>query len=63
MPYSLRKLPNKNCYRVFNSKTKRVHSKCTSLAKAKRQIRLLQAIDHGFKKKKGKITKRRRSRR
>ena len=49
MPYTLRKLQNKNKWTVFNSKTKRVHARATTHAKALRQIRLLRAIDHGFK--------------
>jgi hypothetical protein len=48
MPYTLRKLPNQNKWKVFNSKTKRLHARATSHAKALRQIRLLNAIDHGF---------------
>ena len=46
MPYIIRK--KKNCYTVKNKKTKRVHSYCTTLVKAKKQVRLLNAIDHGF---------------
>lgn len=50
MPYSIRKVPNKNCYRVTKKKTKksskRVLSKCTTMKKAKKQIALLNAIEH-----------------
>lgn len=46
MPYSCRKVRNKNCFKVFNKKTKKVYSKCTTRDKAKRQIRLLQAIEN-----------------
>lgn len=46
MPYSYRKVRNKNCFKVFNKKTKKVFSKCTTRDKAKRQIRLLQAIEN-----------------
>lgn len=49
MPYTLRKLPNQPKWKVYNSKTKRVHARATTHAKALRQIRLLNAIDHGFK--------------
>ena len=45
MPYSLRKVPNKKCYRISNRYTKRVFAKCTSLEKAKKQLRLLRAIE------------------
>ena len=48
MPYSLRKVPRKRCYQVYNRKTKRIFSKCTTLSRAKKQMRLLNAIDHGF---------------
>ncbi len=44
MPYTLRKMPNKRCYRVYNRITKRVFSKCSSKTKAKRQLRLLQGL-------------------
>ena len=48
MPYIIRKIPNKSCYRVTNKKTKRVFSKCTTRKRAIKQLRLLQAVDHGF---------------
>ena len=46
MPYSYRKVRNKNCFKVFNKKTKKVYSKCTTRDKAQKQIRLLQAIEN-----------------
>lgn len=46
MPYTIRKVPRKKCYRVKNMKTRRVHAKCTSKSKAKKQVRLLYAIDN-----------------
>ena len=46
MPYTIRKVPNKRCYRVTNKQTKKVLAKCTTMEKAKKQIRLLNAIDH-----------------
>ena len=49
MPYTIRKVPNKNCYRITNRKTKRVFSKCTSRAKAKKQLILLHAIQYNRK--------------
>lgn len=44
MPYSTRKVRNRNCYKVSNRNTKRVFAKCTSKINAKRQMRLLRAI-------------------
>jgi hypothetical protein len=46
MPYTIRKVPNKNCYRVTNKQTKKVLAKCTTMEKAKKQLRLLNAIDN-----------------
>lgn len=46
MPYTLRKIPGKSCYRVRNKKTKRIFSKCTSKAKAIKQLKLLRAIQN-----------------
>ncbi len=45
MPYSMRKMPNKQCYRVYNKKSRRVFAKCTSKKRATRQIRLLRSIE------------------
>lgn len=41
----MRKTRRKNCFRVSNSKTRRVFSKCTTKKKAIRQLRLLRYID------------------
>lgn len=49
MPIIIRKLPNKNCYKVMNKTTKEIHSKCTSLENAKAQKKLIYAVDHGWK--------------
>lgn len=46
MPYSMRKVSGKKCYKVFNTKNKRVFSKCTTKRKAKKQIVLLRAIEN-----------------
>jgi hypothetical protein len=46
MPYTIRKLAKKNCYKVMNKKTKRVFAKCTTKEKAKKQLRLLNAIEY-----------------
>jgi len=48
MPYLLRKVRNQNAYMVKNSHTGQVHSHHTSRANALKQVRLLNAIDHGF---------------
>jgi len=45
MPYAIRKLPKQNAYKVYNTVTKVVHSKHTTLAKAKKQVALLYMID------------------
>lgn len=37
------------CYSVVNVKTNKVHSRCSNLKNAKKQKRLLLAIEHGFK--------------
>lgn len=46
MPYSIRKVNKKNCFKVYNKKTKKVHAKCTTREKALKQIRLLNAIKY-----------------
>jgi len=46
MPYTIRKVTKKPCYRVKNKKTKRVFAKCTSKRRAKKQLRLLRAIQY-----------------
>jgi hypothetical protein len=46
MPYTIRKVPKKNCYRVTNRKTKRVFAKCSTKENAKKQLRLLRAIEY-----------------
>ena len=44
MPYRIRKTRNKDCYSIYNKKTKHKFSKCSSLDNAKKQLRLLRAI-------------------
>lgn len=51
MPYTLRKMPNKRCYRVSNKDTKRIFAKCTSKNRAKKQLRLLRGLHMGTVKK------------
>lgn len=46
MPYTMRKVPKKNCYRIINRKTKKVFSKCATKENAKKQLRLLRAIQY-----------------
>ena len=43
MPYFIRKKKNRNCYTVKTKK--RMHSKCTTLKKAKAQVRLLKSLE------------------
>tara|TARA_B100000941_G_C28176904_1_gene385104 strand:+ start:111 stop:302 length:192 start_codon:yes stop_codon:yes gene_type:complete len=53
MPYVIRKVRKQDCYKVSNKKTKKVYAKCSTLENAKKQVRLLQAIEKNasFKKK------------
>lgn len=44
MPYTIRKLPRKDLYRVINSQTGQVHSAATTKPKAEAQVRLLRSI-------------------
>lgn len=52
MPYQIRKLPNQEKYRVYNKETKEVHAFATSKKNAEKQVRLLNAVEHGFVPKK-----------
>ena len=55
MPYSMRKVPRKNCYRVSkrysskngkkSAKTRRVFSKCATRDNAIKQMKLLRALE------------------
>ena len=45
MPYKIRKLPNKNLYRVYNSDTGAIHAYGTSKKNAERQVRLMYMMD------------------
>jgi len=47
MPVKIRKLPGRNCWRVYDGK--RIAAECTTRKKAERQARLLRGIKHGFK--------------
>jgi site-specific DNA-cytosine methylase len=52
MPYSIRKLPNQDLYRVYNTQTKAIHSYSTTLENAKKQVKLLHMVDAGIPLKK-----------
>jgi hypothetical protein len=45
MPILIRKVRNKDCWRVVNAQTKHIHSYCTTLANAKAQKRLLDSLE------------------
>lgn len=55
MPYTIRKLPDKNLWRVYNTETKEIHSYGTSLENAKKQVKLLHMVDAGIELKGGNI--------
>lgn len=46
MPYKVEKVRNKQCWKVVNTKTGVVHTKCGTLANAKKQLSLLNMLDH-----------------
>jgi hypothetical protein len=46
MPYKTRKVRGKNCYRVYNPKSKKTFAKCSSKTNAVKQMRLLRAIQN-----------------
>ena len=48
MPYKIVKKSARR-YSVINPKNGKIHAKNTTLKRAKSQVRLLNAIDHGFK--------------
>lgn len=45
MPYKVRKVRNKDCYKVKNVETGQVMAECTTREKAYAQVRLLEQID------------------
>ncbi len=47
MPVRIRKLPNKNKWRVYNGKD--IVAKGTTKEKAEKQARLLRGLAHGMK--------------
>lgn len=48
MPYQIRKVRGKELFSVKNVETGKIHAHATTKANAKKQVKLLQAIDHGF---------------
>jgi hypothetical protein len=46
MPYLIRKVRGKNCYRVTNKQNKRILAKCSTKKNAKLQMKLLTAIHY-----------------
>jgi len=47
MPYRMRKVSRKNCYRVSKKTgSRRVFAKCATRKNAIRQMRLLRALEH-----------------
>ena len=53
MPYSIRKVNNKTCYKVYKPKSKKgsrkVFSKCATKTNAIKQLRLLRALQYNKK--------------
>ena len=53
MPYTIRKVRNKSCYSVYKPKSKkgsrRIFSKCSTKKNAKKQLRLLRALQYNKK--------------
>jgi len=54
MPYIIRKLPNKDLYKVINKETKVVHSYGSTYENAIKQVRLLNMVDAGVPLRKNK---------
>lgn len=51
MPYTIRKVPKRNCYSVKKTKAekgkkRRTFARCTSKSKARKQVRLLYALEN-----------------
>ena len=46
MPYTIRKVRNKSCYRVYNPITKRTFAKCSTRKNALLQMRLLRGLQN-----------------
>ncbi len=52
MPYTIRKVRNKDCYRVKNKETNAIKAYCTTKKKAEAQVRLLESLKKKEKKNK-----------
>jgi hypothetical protein len=46
MPYTIRKVPNKPCYRVYNKKSRKVFAKCSTKENAEKQLRFLRGLEY-----------------
>lgn len=49
MPYTMRKVKNKSCYKVYNKKSRKVFAKCSKTSNAKKQLKLLRALKYNKK--------------
>jgi hypothetical protein len=49
MPILIRKVRNKDCWRVYNTQSGQIHAYCTTLAKAKAQKRLLDSLENNLR--------------
>ena len=61
MPYKIRKVRNKSCYKLYQASTKKVYSKCSTMKNAKSQFRLLTALKYNPKFRKNYTKKYRKS--
>ena len=61
MPYKTRKVRNQECFRVYNSDTKKTFAKCATRENALAQMKLLRGLQNNkdFRKR---VTARRRER-
>jgi len=46
MPYKTRKVRNKECYRVYNSDTKKTFARCATRENALAQLKLLRGLQY-----------------
>jgi len=46
MPYGMRKMTKRNCYKVYNKDNKKVFAKCATKKNATKQMRLLRALQY-----------------
>ena len=51
MPFEIRKVRGKPCYKVINKDTGQIHSKCSTLENAKKQVKIMYASDRKKRKK------------